>query len=94
MPLRGKLNFAQGELRIADIELTKGSAKITGEAKYRPADGTYQFQLGGAGLALNEISLLRSPRFVLGGQVGFRASGRACRNGHGSRRRSKSQTWK
>lgn len=73
--LRGKLNFAQGELRIADIELTKGSAKITGEAKYRPADGSYQFQLGGAGLRLNEISLLRSPRFVLGGQVGFRASG-------------------
>ena len=73
--LRGKLNFAQGELRIADIELTKGSAKITGEAEYRPADGSYQFQLGGAGLALNEISLFRSPRFVLGGQVGFRASG-------------------
>ena len=73
--LAGELNFAQGELRIADIEFSKGSAKITGEAKYRPADGSYQFQLGGAGLALNEISLFRSPRFVLGGQMGFRASG-------------------
>ena len=53
----------------------KGSGKITGEAEYRPADGGYQFQLDGAGLALSEISRLRSPRFALGGRVGFRASG-------------------
>ena len=73
--LRGELNFAQGELRITNIALTKGPGKITGEAAYRPADGGYQFQLDGAGLALSEISRLRSPRFALGGQVGFRASG-------------------
>ena len=69
------MNFAQGELRITNIVLTKGSGKITGEAEYRPADGGYQFQLDGAGLALSEISRLRSPRFALGGRVGFRASG-------------------
>ena len=73
--LRGELNFAQGELRITNIALTKGSGKITGEAEYRPADGGYQFQLDGAGLALSEISRLRSPRFAFGGRVGFRASG-------------------
>ena len=73
--LWGKLNFAQSKLRITDVKLTKGSGKITGEAEYRPADGGYKFELSGAGLALNEINLLRSPRFALGGQVGFRASG-------------------
>ena len=73
--LRGKLNFAQGELWITDVQLTKGSGKITGEAQYRPADGSYKFELDGAGLALSEMSRLRSARFALGGQVEFRASG-------------------
>ena len=73
--LRADLNFAQGKLRIADIELTKHSAKITGEAEYRPDDRSYRFQLTGVRLDVGEISRLRCRHISLSGRLGFRASG-------------------
>jgi translocation and assembly module TamB len=79
--LRGQLNLAPGEIRIADAELRvfapgkesgRGAGIVTGTAGYRFADQSVTADLVGASLPLENIEKLQSARFPVGGVVTFR----------------------
>jgi translocation and assembly module TamB len=79
--LRGQLNLAPGEVRIADAELRifapgkengRGAGIITGTAGYRFADQNVTAGLVGASLPLENIEKLQSVRLPIGGAVTFR----------------------
>ena len=85
--LRGQLNLAPDEVRIANAELRlfapgkeKGGAGIvTGTAEYRYSDDTISAELVGAALPLQNFEKIQSPRMPIGGQLSFhvKASGAA-----------------
>jgi translocation and assembly module TamB len=79
--LRGQLNISVDEVRITTAELRffspgkeggRGAGIITGSAGYRSGDQTFSAELVGAGLPLENIEKLQSPRLPVGGQVSFR----------------------
>lgn len=79
--LRGQLNISPDEVRIADAELRffppgkengRGAGIVTGSATYRYNDKTYSVDLVGAGLPLENMEKLQSPRLPVGGQLTFR----------------------
>ncbi|MGB7029486.1 MAG: translocation/assembly module TamB domain-containing protein, partial [Candidatus Acidiferrum sp.] len=79
--LRGQLNFAPGEIRIADAELRVfapgkdkggGAGIVTGTLGYRFADQNITADLVGASLPLENIEKLQSARLPIGGGVTFR----------------------
>ncbi len=79
--LRGQLNLAPGEIRIADAELRvfapgketgRGAGIVTGTAGYRFTDQSVTADLVGASLPLENIEKLQSARFPVGGVVTFR----------------------
>ena len=79
--LRGQLNISADEVRITNAELRffppgkesgRGAGIITGSAGYRPADETFSAELAGAGLPLENVEKLQSPRLPVGGQMSFR----------------------
>jgi translocation and assembly module TamB len=79
--LRGQLNVAPDETRIANAELRifapgkengLGAGIVTGTAGYRFADRTISLDLVGASLPLENFEKLQTPRFPVGGQVSFR----------------------
>ncbi len=79
--LRGQLNLAPGEIRIADAELRvfapgkengRGAGIVTGTAGYRFADQNITADLVGASLPLENIEKLQSARLPVGGVVTFR----------------------
>jgi len=79
--LRGQLNLASGEARIANAELRffapgkeggRGTGIITGSAGYRFRAQTFSADLVGAGLPLANFETLQSPRLPVGGQLSFR----------------------
>lgn len=82
--LRGQLNLAPGEIRIADAELRffpagketgRGAGIITGAAGYRFSDQTVTLDLVGASLPLEKVAKLQSARFPIGGLITFRLKG-------------------
>lgn len=79
--LRGQLNLASDEARIANAELRffppgkeggRGTGIITGSASYRFGEQTFSSDLVGAGLPLASFETLQSPRLPVGGQLSFR----------------------
>jgi len=79
--LRGQLNLARDEIRIANAELRlfppekeagHGAGIVTGTAAYNLVDRTASIDLVGASLPLANFQKLQSPRFALDGQVSFR----------------------
>jgi len=79
--LRGQLNAAPDEVRIANAELRvfapgteigRGAGIVTGTAGYRFADRTISLDLVGASLPLENFEKLQTPRIRIGGQVSFR----------------------
>jgi translocation and assembly module TamB len=79
--LRGQLNVASDEARIANAELRffppgkeggRGTGIITGSASYRLGAKTFSADLVGAGLPLANFEKLQSPRLPVGGQLSFR----------------------
>jgi translocation and assembly module TamB len=79
--LRGQLNLARDEIRVADAELRvfapgkesgRGAGIVTGTAGYRFADQNITADLVGASLPLENIGRLQSVRFPVGGVVTFR----------------------
>ncbi|HEX8837218.1 MAG TPA: translocation/assembly module TamB domain-containing protein [Candidatus Acidoferrum sp.] len=79
--LRGQLNLASDEARIANAELRffppgkergRGTGIITGSASYRFRAQTFSADLVGAGLPLANFETLQSHRLPVGGQLGFR----------------------
>jgi translocation and assembly module TamB len=79
--LRGQLNLAPGEVRIADAELRifapgtengRGAGIVTGSAGFRFADRSISAELVGASLPLENFGKLQSTRFPLAGQFSFR----------------------
>jgi len=79
--LRGQLNLAPDEVRIADAELRvfapgkengRGAGIVTGRAGYRFADQSLTADLVGASLPLENIEKLQSVRLPVGGLVTFR----------------------
>jgi translocation and assembly module TamB len=79
--LRGRLNLAPGEVRIADAELRvfapgkesgRGAGIVTGTAGYRFTDQSVILDLVGASLPLENIEKLQSARLPVGGTVTFR----------------------
>ncbi|MHB8501211.1 MAG: translocation/assembly module TamB domain-containing protein [Candidatus Acidiferrales bacterium] len=79
--LRGQLNIAPTEIRIADAELRvfapgkengRGAGIVTGTAGYRFADQSITVDLVGASLPLENIEKLQSVRLPVGGGVTFR----------------------
>ena len=86
--LRGQLNAAPDDVRIANAELRvfapgkemgRGAGIVTGTAGYRFADRTISLDLVGASLPLENFAKLQTPQIIVGGQVSFRlkASGPA-----------------
>ena len=79
--LRGQLNLASDEARIANAELRffppgkergRGSGIITGSASYRFGVQAFSSDLVGAGLPLANFETLQSRRLPVGGQLSFR----------------------
>jgi translocation and assembly module TamB len=79
--LRGQLNLAPDEVRIADAELRvfapgkengRGAGIVTGTLGYRFADQSITADLVGASLPLENLEKLQSTRFPIGGLVTFR----------------------
>ena len=79
--LRGQLNLASHEARIANAELRffapgkeggRGTGIITGSASYRFGAQTFSSDLVGAGLPLANFETLQSRRLPVGGQLSFR----------------------
>jgi translocation and assembly module TamB len=79
--LRGQLNLAPDEVRIANAELRlfppekeagHGAGIVTGTAGYNFTDRNASIDLVGASLPLANFQKLQSPRFGLDGQVSFR----------------------
>ncbi len=79
--LRGQLNLAPDEVRIADAELRvfapgkengRGAGIVTGSAGYRFTDQNISADLVGASLPLENIEKLQSVRLPIGGLVTFR----------------------
>src|SRR5436309_13616644 len=79
--LRGQLNMAPDEVRIADAELRffapgkesgRGAGIITGSFGYRSKDETISADLVGAALPLEHFAKLQSARLPVGGQLTFR----------------------
>jgi translocation and assembly module TamB len=86
--LRGQLNVAPDEVRIANAELRifppgkengSGAGIVTGTAGYRFGDRTISADLVGASLPLDSFEKIQSQRVQIAGQVSFRlkASGPA-----------------
>jgi translocation and assembly module TamB len=79
--LRGQLNLAEEEARIANAELRffppgkengRGAGIITGSASYRFGAQTFSADLVGAGLPLENFEKIQSSRLPVGGQLTFR----------------------
>jgi translocation and assembly module TamB len=79
--LRGQLNLAEEEARIANAELRffppgkengRGAGIITGSASYRFGAQTFSADLVGAGLPLENFEKIQSRRLPVGGQLTFR----------------------
>ena len=79
--LRGQLNLAEEEARIANAELRffppgkengRGAGIITGSASYRFGAQTFSADLVGAGLPLENFEKIQSSRLPVGGQLSFR----------------------
>jgi translocation and assembly module TamB len=79
--LRGQLNAAPDEVRIANAELRvfapgteigRGAGIVTGTAGYRFNDRSISLDLVGASLPLENFERLQTPRILVGGQVSFR----------------------
>jgi translocation and assembly module TamB len=79
--LRGQLNLAPDEARIANAELRlfpperetgHGAGIVTGSAGYNFAERSASIDLVGASFPLTNFQTLQSPRFPLDGQVSFR----------------------
>ncbi len=79
--LRGRLNVAPGEVRIADAELRffapgkengRGAGIVTGSAGYSFTDQSISIDLAGAALPLENFEKLQSTRFPVGGQASFK----------------------
>ena len=79
--LRGQLNAAPDEVRIANAELRlfapgtesgRGAGIVTGTAGYRFNDRSISLDLVGASLPLENFEKLQTPRIQVGGQVSFR----------------------
>ncbi|HXY23970.1 MAG TPA: translocation/assembly module TamB domain-containing protein [Candidatus Acidoferrum sp.] len=79
--LRGQLNVARDEAKIANAELRifppgkesgKGAGIITGSAGYRFSDGTISAELVGAALPLENFERWQAPRLPVAGQLTFR----------------------
>jgi translocation and assembly module TamB len=79
--LRGQLNAAPDEVRIANAELRvfapgteigRGAGIVTGTAGYRFNDRSISLDLVGASLPLENFEKLQTSRILVGGQVSFR----------------------
>ncbi|HYL63339.1 MAG TPA: translocation/assembly module TamB domain-containing protein [Candidatus Methylomirabilis sp.] len=79
--LRGQLNLASDEIRVADAELRvfapgkesgRGAGIITGSAGYRFSDQNISLDLVGASLPLEKIEKLQTARLPVGGGITFR----------------------
>lgn len=78
--LRGQINLASDEVRIANAELRffppgkegGGAGIVTGSAGYRFADGNLTAELAGASLPLENFAKLHATKLPVAGQVSFR----------------------
>src|SRR5689334_5599473 len=79
--LRGQLNLSKEEAHIANAELRffspgkengRGTGIVTGSASYSFDAQTFSADLVGAGLPLENIEKLQTPRLPVGGQLSFR----------------------
>ena len=79
--LRGQLVLSKEEARIANAELRffspgkesgHGTGIVTGSASYSFDDQAFSADLVGAGLPLENIEKLQTPRLPVGGQLSFR----------------------
>ncbi len=83
---RGEIALHHGEVRIANAELrllplAAGAAKptapglLTGNFTYRTTDGQAIFDLTGAGLPLESVARIQTPRLPIVGSISFHLSG-------------------
>lgn len=83
---RGEITLHHGEVRIANAELrllppaaTNANPPppglLTGNFSYHTTDGQAVFDLTGAGLPLEGVTRIQTPRLPLGGNVSFHLSG-------------------
>ena len=83
---RGEISLRHGEVRIANAELRlpppaasnanpPAPGLLTGNFTYRTTDGQAAFDLTGAGLPLESVTRIQTPRLPVGGSVNFHLSG-------------------
>ena len=85
---RGEIALRHGEVRISNAELrllpppSRGGAQpaaapglLTGNFLFRTTDRQTEFDLTGAGLPLEGVSQIQTPRLPIGGRLSFQLSG-------------------
>ena len=73
--MHAQLHAGNGEVRLADATLRRGTSDISGTLAYQLATGTMQFDVTGAGISLSSISMLESSTLPLAGQLDFHLRG-------------------
>ncbi len=73
--LSGQLHWQQDEVRLSHAELRESFGVLTGGILYRPGDQHTEFDVSGAGIALEKIAAIQSKSLPVVGQLNFSLRG-------------------
>jgi translocation and assembly module TamB len=71
----GELHWRHDEIRLANAELRGGAGIVSGDILYRPEEAQIEFNVTGAGLALERIENFQNASLAIGGQLDFHLHG-------------------
>ncbi|MGB8541316.1 MAG: translocation/assembly module TamB domain-containing protein [Candidatus Acidiferrales bacterium] len=73
--LGARLHYTRDEIQLSRAELRRDTGHVNGDVLYHPAAETAEFNLNGAGIALEKIGVLQKSSLPLGGQLQFAVRG-------------------
>jgi translocation and assembly module TamB len=69
--LSGELHLKPDEIRLSNADLRRDAAHVTGEIAYHSQEQTVEFNISGAGIALEKISAIQTPSVPITGELKF-----------------------
>ncbi len=73
--LTGIFHLGPDEISLADAELRRGASRVIGRVALHPHELTTEFDLSGAGIALDKVRELQPASIPIGGQLSFTLRG-------------------
>ncbi len=73
--LRADVAFVKGDARFANILVAERRGRITGAGAYNFENANFRFNLSGAGIAIEDVKVLQTPRLKTTGALNFTAEG-------------------